>query len=122
MPNEDVTIVAEFERLPLPTDRWLWPRRRSRGYLRHRALVDAEMAFMLLHILAGDPITFAFTPSGEDRSFPGSPCERRDGRLLSKSCSLYTYIMPDTDSHLHFAFDMVNKTILRQTIAIQKIW
>ena len=116
MPNEDVTIVAEFERLPRLLIAGYGPGVDLVVTSDTEPLVDADGIYAT-HILAGDPITFAFTPLGEDRSFLEA---RVNGETVDFTPNrvTYTYIMPDTDSHLHFAFDMVNKTILRQTIAI----
>ena len=68
MPNEDVTIVAEFERLPRLLIAGYGPGVDLVVTSDTEPLVDADGIYAT-HILAGDPITFAFTPLGEDRSF-----------------------------------------------------
>ena len=116
MPNADVTVVAEFERqarlliagysvgvdLTVTTDAG--------------AIVDTAGLYAA-RVLAGDPLTFAFTPVGAESSIVG--VRVNDEAVAYKPGGFtYTYTMPDEDANLRFSFDLVNKSILAQTIAI----
>ena len=116
MPNEDVTVVAEFARQS---------RMLTVGYSAGVDLVvtsDVEpivdaAGIYAANIEAGTPVTFTFTPSREGSTFVGAYVNGEPVDFTSDSVT-YTYTVPDENSNLSFTFDLVNKSVLAQTISI----